>query len=183
MVAAVLACWSGGAFGQSASQSRPYWLDEQPESMPAPVWPPAFYAAKKIVIPNGELRGGRFQKHFIGFQRIMLSEKEVEIRGDCQSACTMVMVYISKDKLCFADNSSLQFHAGRILPPEWKAGDAWAHLPVAYEPVKWLQENYPADIRDWIDARGGYLKLPADTSYWVLPASELWAMGYRKCAD
>jgi hypothetical protein len=43
-------------------------------------------------------------------------------------------------------------------------------------------ENYPADIRAWIEAKGGVAKMPQWT-FWTLPASELWKMGYRKCAD
>jgi hypothetical protein len=176
MVAAVLACWSGGAFGQSGPQ-----LSMQ-EVFPLPR-PPLVAADKKIVIPNAELGGGLIKSHIIGFRHIKLDGNEVEVRGHCRSACTTVMVFIGKEKLCFAEGSSLQFHAGRLAPPDWKLGDQWAHLPPAYAAVKWLQENYPADIRDWIDARGGYLKLPTDTSYWVLTAPELWKMGYRKCAD
>ena len=138
---------------------------------------------EKITIPNAELRGGWLNLHAARFREIQLAGTEVEVRGHCQSACTAVMVYIFWSKLCFAENSSLQFHAGRNLPPDWKAGDQWAHSPLSYEGPKWLSDHYPSAIRNWIDARGGYTKLPTDTSYWILPASELWAMGYRKCLD
>jgi hypothetical protein len=41
-------------------------------------------------------------------------------------------------------------------------------------------ENYPDDIRAWINARGGWWEIPWD-GYWTLKAPLLWAMNYRKC--
>ena len=41
-------------------------------------------------------------------------------------------------------------------------------------------DKYPADIRTWIETRGGAKKMPL-VGYWVLYASDLWEMGYRKC--
>jgi hypothetical protein len=40
----------------------------------------------------------------------------------------------------------------------------------------------PADIRAWIEAKGGAEKMPQWT-FWTLGAEELWKMGYRKCPD
>jgi hypothetical protein len=42
--------------------------------------------------------------------------------------------------------------------------------------------SYPADIRGWIEARGGVEKMSI-SEWWTLPAEELWKMGYRKCSD
>jgi len=58
----------------------------------------------------------------------------------------------------------------------------WSHLPPAPDSGKWMVDSYPADIRAWIDAKGGYAKLPMN-GYWVLTAPDLWKMGYRKCDD
>lgn len=44
-------------------------------------------------------------------------------------------------------------------------------------------DSYPADIRDWIEAKGGFDRMPIGKNLWTLPASELWKMGYRKCND
>jgi hypothetical protein len=41
--------------------------------------------------------------------------------------------------------------------------------------------SYPADICGWLVAKGGLEKLPLH-GYWTLPASDLWQMGYRRCA-
>jgi hypothetical protein len=36
--------------------------------------------------------------------------------------------------------------------------------------------------RGWLIAQGGMEKLPM-RGYWTLPARDLWAMGYRRCAE
>jgi hypothetical protein len=43
-------------------------------------------------------------------------------------------------------------------------------------------DSYPADIRDWLEAKGGFNSMPV-WHFWILPAEELWEMGYRKCSD
>jgi hypothetical protein len=45
-----------------------------------------------------------------------------------------------------------------------------------------LVDRYPADIRGWIIAKGGVDEMPVHT-FWVLPAKQLWTMGYRRCVD
>jgi len=39
---------------------------------------------------------------------------------------------------------------------------------------------YPQDIRMWLQEKGGVEKMPLE-SLWLLFASDLWQMGYRKC--
>jgi hypothetical protein len=99
----------------------------------------------------------------------------VEIRGPCASACTMVMEAVHRDNLCFDVNGSLVFHMASTQNKDgsWSPSLTWTEEMVG---------NYPEDIRAWINAKGGYKKIPID-SLWTLPARELWAMGYRKCAD
>jgi hypothetical protein len=43
-----------------------------------------------------------------------------------------------------------------------------------------MVNQYPQDIRLWIQAKGGVSKM-AVQQLWTLDAPELWAMGYRKC--
>jgi hypothetical protein len=40
--------------------------------------------------------------------------------------------------------------------------------------------QYPEDIRRWIDANGGWTRLPWD-DVWILTAKDLWMMGYKNC--
>jgi hypothetical protein len=52
------------------------------------------------------------------------------------------------------------------------------------EYTRWVFGWYPADIKAWINNRGGPKKMPPPfQGYWTLPASELFKMGYRKCPD
>jgi hypothetical protein len=94
----------------------------------------------------------------------------VKILGMCQSGCTMATVHIPKDRLCFGERGYLNFHQAR-----------YADGRPAVKSTEWMIKNYPADIRDWLIAKGGLEKMPLE-GYWKLPASELWKMGYRKCA-
>ena len=41
-------------------------------------------------------------------------------------------------------------------------------------------DQYPVDVRNWLDAKGGAERMP-QRGYWTMPASELWQMGYRRC--
>jgi len=45
---------------------------------------------------------------------------------------------------------------------------------------KWMFDNYPQNIRDWLKANGGLEKMSIG-EMWELPAKVLWRMGYRKC--
>jgi hypothetical protein len=54
--------------------------------------------------------------------------------------------------------------------------------PVAYEATKYMVENYPRETREWIAGKGGAGKMPYD-GFWILPAEELWGMGYRRYAE
>jgi hypothetical protein len=38
----------------------------------------------------------------------------------------------------------------------------------------------PAPVRKWIDANGGYEKLPVQ-GFWTMYDRDLWAMGYSRC--
>ena len=132
----------------------------------------------KIVIRHGP--GGLLSEANMRWVGVGKSGEEVEIRGLCESACTLVMSRVPAKHICFDLNGSLAFHLARDklskpdeVPIKWKRNDS---------ATKWLIDSYPVDIRAWIDARGGYLKLPYD-GHWVMRAPELWAMGYRRCPD
>jgi tetratricopeptide (TPR) repeat protein len=132
----------------------------------------------KVVIRDGP--GGLLSEANMRWVGVGQSGDEVEIRGLCRSACTLVMSRVPAKRICFDLNGSLAFHLAREklstldeVPIRWERKES---------ATKWLVDSYPADIRAWIDARGGYLKLPYD-GHWVMRAPELWAMGYRRCPD
>jgi len=112
------------------------------------------------------------ERHVNRFKRLANSGDSVEIRGPCFSACTMIVAYVPKERLCFGDYASLNFHhAGSYA----SAADAWAA-------TQWMYQQYPQEIREWLDTQGGAESLPMPfVGWWTLESEELWKMGYRKC--
>jgi len=114
--------------------------------------------------------GGELSAHVARWQALAQSDDDVEIRGPCDSACTLIMGYVPTERLCFGEYASLRFHPVR---------DAITDTPLE-KSTKWMINSYPQDIRLWIESKGGWEKM-ALMQMWTLSASKLWAMGYRKC--
>jgi hypothetical protein len=62
----------------------------------------------------------------------------VRIVGPCQSACTVLLGHIPRSRICVTPQASFGFHLAR--------------LPQA---TATLWNGYPADIKAWINQRGG----------------------------
>src|SRR5262245_42146230 len=138
------------------------------ESRHPPAQPAARSPAKtKTVLYNEP--GGIIQDHVKRWRALAASGDDVEIRGPCVSACTLIMAFVPSDRICFGEAASLQFHMAGYVNQEPNIDTA-----------RWMLNQYPQDIRLWIRAKGGVEKM---TFYamWKLAAEELWAMGYRKC--
>jgi hypothetical protein len=97
---------------------------------------------------------------------------QVEVRGDCMSACTLIVGAIDKSKLCFGPNGKLHFHQAALPSSDDNS------VSVSPETTQWLFDRYPSDIQNWI---GNVENLPAE-GFWTLHAQDLWKMGYHKCA-
>jgi hypothetical protein len=106
------------------------------------------------------------------FQHYARMNTKVEVRGDCMSACTLIVGAIDKSKLCFGPNGKLHFHQG------WSPSDDNS-VSVSPETTQWTFDRYPSDIQHWI---GKAENLPAE-GFSTLHAEDLWKMGYQKCAD
>jgi hypothetical protein len=141
----------------------------------AAIKPPPLPAPEKVVMTFGP--GGRLSDHQAKFWGYARAGSPVEIRGGCYSACTLVASFIPKERLYFAEGSFLAFHSA-VTAESYARGSA--NWQPAHASTLQIYEGYPADIRAWIDARGGPTKLKV-LSYWKLYAPELWAMGYPKC--
>ena len=140
---------------------------------------PSTETPRKVGIP-ADLRGGYLQHHVNRFWQMGRDGDYVEVRGQCPSGCTAVVIFIPKDRLCFAADAQLAFHMSRKVPPGWQPGMDWRGHEPSTEGVKWLYERYPENIQAWIDAKGGYAKMPLE-DWWILTARELWEMGYQRC--
>ena len=174
----MLPCWPGGAFGQSFEEwDRRLRRDTAPSVGPERSYAPIRPGAAKTVLY--EERGGRIVDHWERWKALAAQGGEVEIRGPCWSACTLIMAHIPRERLCFDKHAELNFHL--------------AYAPESGEPSmkasRWMVDQYPDDIREWIKTMGGVERMPtpslnhpAGTFYMLFPV-QLWAMGYRKCAD
>ena len=70
----------------------------------------------------------------------------VRIVGPCQSACTVLLGHIPRERICVTPAASFGFHL--------------AHLPQA---TATLRTAYASDITGWINAHGGL----TDTFIWM----------------
>lgn len=129
--------------------------------------PPPFGPTNKTFL-GGE-RGGRIDQHIERWKALAASGDDVEIRGFCWSACTLVTAYIPKERLCFSVTAVLAFHLARFLNGE-----------PSIEGSRQMFNAYPEDIRAWLRAKGGLEKMPLK-GFWLMFPSELWQMGYRDC--
>jgi hypothetical protein len=118
--------------------------------------------------------GGILPEHEARFKALAESGDDVEVRSLCGSACTMIMAYVPRDRLCFAVTASLWFHEAR-------SGATAETATPSVSTTQYMLDKYPPDIRLWLRDRGGVEKMTVE-KWWVLHASELWEMGYRKCA-
>src|SRR5262249_19361041 len=140
------------------------------ERPPPPPEPPK--AKQKAVLYSEP--GGNIRTHLERFKMLKASGDDVEIRGKCLSACTLIMTLIPRERLCFGETAWLGFHQAML--------SNGAVSKETTETTELIFDSYPPDIRRWLYERGGTKKMPdSSIGFWARSASELWKMGYRKC--
>jgi hypothetical protein len=117
--------------------------------------------------------GGILHEHEARWRALAESGDDVEMRGPCVSGCTMIMAYVPKSRLCFAWGASLWFHKAA-------SGTDIKTATPSTSTTLYMLNQYPPDIKAWLLKRGGVEEMTVE-KFWVLHASELWEMGYRKC--
>src|SRR5262249_13209182 len=125
------------------------------------------------VVLNYE-QGGNVSLHWDRFETIAKRGDEVELRGDCYSACTLIMSLVKRENICFGPKAALHFHQASRVGSGPDAGKP------SYDTTAKMVASYPADIQAWINVKGGAYHMP-HTSYWTLTAPDLWAMSYHRC--
>jgi hypothetical protein len=115
-------------------------------------------------------RGGVIKEHIQRWEELARSGADVEILDDCYSACTLIVAYVAKERLCFGAFATLQFH----LASNRETGKPSLDVSL------WMLKQYPRDIYDWIMERGGIDGMTVGTFY-EMRAPLLWRMGYRQC--
>jgi hypothetical protein len=114
--------------------------------------------------------GGVITEHIERWRELARSGGDVEILGPCYSACTLIVAYVPKERLCFGAFATLQFHLA------WNRETGKASL----DSTLWMLKQYPREIYDWIMERGGIDRWTVPT-FMELRAPSLWRMGYRQC--
>jgi hypothetical protein len=113
----------------------------------------AFVALMGVTSASAAMRihsdpGGRIDKYLYRYTQLRLSGERVIIDGPCNSACTLLLGTIPRERICMTEKASLGFHAA------WQPDDQGrpVHSPM-WTRVLW--RNYPAPIRNWITRHGG----------------------------
>jgi hypothetical protein len=108
----------------------------------------ASMGASHAVVRIGEDRGGRIGTYVDRYQEVRSSGEMVIIDGLCASACTIVLGAIPHDKICVTSHAQLGFHAAWDLDDE-------GHAITNPEATHMLYSMYPAQVKKWINQRGG----------------------------
>lgn len=95
-------------------------------------------AARAEIIEITNDLGGLLYWYQLQWEKHALEGANVRIAGPCVSACTVLLGYIPREKICVTSNASLGFHL--------------ATMDFA---TQQLLKAYPSDIRSWIDEHGG----------------------------
>jgi hypothetical protein len=163
--------WLGTVIKPSVPWSYSYrkrpngWNGVWPKSGWNGVWP----KSNSTMVLNFE-PGGVIKEHVERWQEAARSGLDVEILGPCYSACTMIVAYVPKERLCFGAFATLQFHLA------WDRETGKPSLDASL----WMLKQYPREIYDWVMERGGVASMTIPT-FWELRAPNLWRMGYRQC--
>lgn len=82
--------------------------------------------------------GGFLFLYTMRWEKLAAQGVSVRINGPCLSACTVILGYIPRKKICATDKASLGFHLATM---QFATDQLW--------------QIYPEDIRKWITAHGG----------------------------
>jgi hypothetical protein len=83
-------------------------------------------------------RGGLVIAYQMQWAMLAPQSVNVQIKGPCVSACTILLGYIPRERICVSSRASLGFH---LATPDFVTED--------------LLRAYPLDIRLWIEQHGG----------------------------
>ena len=107
---------------------------------------PASGQAPKTVIHSDY--GGVVSEYRTRWKIVAIDGGEVEIRGPCYSACTLVTAAVPKDRICFSRYATLGFH---LVEQGYRGVMPYGRGPPAMEATQWMLDQYPKDIREWIE--------------------------------
>jgi hypothetical protein len=107
---------------------------------------PAWSASEVVRITRDT--GGQIGPYLAALTAIRDSGQQVIIDGLCLSACTLVLGVIPRERLCATRRARLGFHVA------WHHGEDGRAI-TNHGGTQLLMENYPQNVRNWINQRGG----------------------------
>lgn len=108
------------------------------------------------------------------FKALARKGEQVIIDGKCKSACTLLLAHVPIERICVTPRASFGFHQQRWL--YYRTGK----ITSAIDLTKQVFDSYPAPIQKWIEARGGWRKMPNHPRHWYLRGAELEAI-IKRC--
>lgn len=111
--------------------------------------------------------GGSIEAYKAKFAAIRDRGERVIIDGECNSACTLVLVIVPLNRICVTPRASLGFHMAYY---DEAAADGTKVL--SYESTADVMSSYPETVKDWVRRHGG---LTADIKK-IVNGPELWAV-------
>jgi hypothetical protein len=93
-------------------------------------------------------RGGQIGRYVDTFASLRHSNERVVIDGLCLSACTIVLGFVPRNRICATPHARLGFHAA------WMP-DGQGNRVTSSTGTRFLWRIYPANVRRWISRKGG----------------------------
>ena len=129
----------------------------------APIWNFASAADYRIT----EDYGGSIERYKAEYAAIRDRGERVIIDGVCNSACTLVLGIVPRNRVCVTPRASLGFHM-----PYYDMAATDGVKIVSYAGTADFMSYYPEDLKDWLRRHGG---LTADMKK-IKNGPELWAI-------
>jgi hypothetical protein len=92
--------------------------------------------------------GGLVDTYVQRFSGIRDSGERVVVDGQCLSACTLVLAFVPRERICVTPNAVFGFHSA------WSY-DAQGGQALDQKATQSMWDMYPDRIRQWIRANGG----------------------------
>lgn len=120
--------------------------------------------------------GGEVEKYKVKYREVAESGDRVIIDGICNSACTLVLGIVPKNRICVTPRASLGFHEA-YTQANWPFGGAKIANAAG---TRDLMSYYPDPVQEWIARNGGLtpkmkvVKNGPDLWAMVLPCPDEW---------
>jgi hypothetical protein len=94
--------------------------------------------------------GGHLEAYKARYEQLRDAGKRVIIDGVCNSACTLVLGIVPRDRICVTPRASLGFHQAYF-----DTNHTFGIKVASDEGTSELMSTYPAEVKAWIKRNGG----------------------------